>query len=185
MHSIRSLLCTATNETPHERVFSFPRRSTSGSSLPGWLTDNSKALMKRHSNRSKYDSLVEEVELLDVNPNTTHVRTEEGVELTVSNKHLAPIGNDLVPHAYDNIVPSDNVSNEIHESDNKDVITDNVIIEDVFDKPIRLIKPVICLPKRNIDASSRAKPIVRRSCRDKAPTVLYPLPDRTSSNSGN
>ena len=108
LHSIRSLLCTATNETPHERVFSFSRRLTSGSSLPGWLTDNSKALMKRHGNRSKYDSLVEEVELLDVKPNTSHVRSEEGVELTVSNKHLAPIGNDRLPHAYDNIVPSDN-----------------------------------------------------------------------------
>ena len=27
LHSIRSLLCTATNETPHERLFSFPRKN--------------------------------------------------------------------------------------------------------------------------------------------------------------
>ena len=41
LHSIRSLLCTATNETPHERVFTFPRKSTSVSSLPSWLAENS------------------------------------------------------------------------------------------------------------------------------------------------
>ena len=153
------------------------------SSLPAWLTDNSKALMKRHNNRSKYDPLVEEVELLDVNPNTSHIRTEQGVELTVSNKHLAPIGNDPLPHPYDNIVPSENVTNE-SESDDEYVTRDNNIINKVVDKPIRLIKPVICIPKGNIDLSSKAKPIVRRSGRDKAPTVLYPLPDRTSSNFG-
>ena len=38
LHSIRSLLCTATNETPHERLFRFARRSTSGKAVPTWLT---------------------------------------------------------------------------------------------------------------------------------------------------
>ena len=37
LHSIRSLLCTATNETPHERLFSYVRRSSTGSSVPSWL----------------------------------------------------------------------------------------------------------------------------------------------------
>ena len=163
LHSIRSLLCTATNDTPHERVFNFPRKSTTGSSLPGWLTDNSKALMKRHTNRSKYDPLVEEVELLDVNPNTSHVRTGEGVELTVSNKHLAPIGDDSPPNAYDNIVTSD-VHDSIVPSDNviNENESNNEAVTKTIDNPIRL----------------------RRSGRDRTPTVLYPLPDRTSSNSG-
>ena len=187
LHSIRSLLCTATNETPHERVFSFPRRSTSGSSLPAWLTDNSKALMKRHANRSKYDPIVEEVELLEVNPSTSHVRTEQGVEMTVSNKHLAPIGGDPLPHAYDNIVPTENVINEACDSNSEEVNHadgDNNIIDDVTDKPIRLIKPVICLRRENIDMS-KTKPILRRSGRDRAPPAMYPLPDRTSSNNNN
>ena len=83
--------------------------------------------------------------------------------LTVSNKHLAPIGDDSLPNAYDNIVtsdvhysimPSDNVINE-NESNNQAVTK-------TIDNPIRL----------------------RRSGREKTPTVLYPLPDRTSSNSG-
>ena len=34
LHSIRSLLCTSTNQTPHERFFSFPRRSMVSSSIP-------------------------------------------------------------------------------------------------------------------------------------------------------
>ena len=32
LHSIRTLLCTATNENPHECMFNFQRRSTAGSS---------------------------------------------------------------------------------------------------------------------------------------------------------
>ena len=38
LHSIRPLLCTATNETPHERFLGFPRKSSSGTSVPSWLT---------------------------------------------------------------------------------------------------------------------------------------------------
>ena len=38
LHSIRSLLCTATNQTPHESFFSFNRKSCNGYSLPTWLS---------------------------------------------------------------------------------------------------------------------------------------------------
>ena len=38
MHSLRSLSCTATNTTSHERFFNFQRRSCSGESLPSWFT---------------------------------------------------------------------------------------------------------------------------------------------------
>ena len=40
LHSIRSLLCTSTNTTPHERFFVFPRRSMLGKSVPSWLTSD-------------------------------------------------------------------------------------------------------------------------------------------------
>jgi len=36
-HSVRSLLCTSTNCTPHERMFHHARRSVSGTSIPSWL----------------------------------------------------------------------------------------------------------------------------------------------------
>ena len=48
LNSIRSLLCTATNETPHERFFRFPRWSSSGASIPTWMAEPVAVLLKRH-----------------------------------------------------------------------------------------------------------------------------------------
>ncbi len=48
LHSIRSLLCTATNNTPHERFFRFERRSSTGRSVPTWLSTPGPVLLKRH-----------------------------------------------------------------------------------------------------------------------------------------
>ena len=58
----RSLLCTATNQTPHERTFNFQRRSTSGSSIPSWLATPGPVLIKRHVRSSKFDPLTDESE---------------------------------------------------------------------------------------------------------------------------
>ena len=92
LHSVRSLLSTSTNETPHERLFRYQRRSTSGSSVPTWLSKSGEVvLMKRHV-RQKYDPLVDEVELLEANPHYAHVRLPDGRETTVSVRHLAPRG---------------------------------------------------------------------------------------------
>lgn len=38
LYAIRSLLCTATNATPHERFLSFQRRSSAGTLLLSWLS---------------------------------------------------------------------------------------------------------------------------------------------------
>lgn len=90
LHSIRSLLCTATNETPHERFFKFPRRSSSEAAIPTWMTEPGTVLLKRHVRTNKTDPLVEEVELLQANPHYAFVRYPDGRETTVSTKHLAP-----------------------------------------------------------------------------------------------
>ena len=90
LHSIRSLLCTATNETPHERLFKFSRRSSSGASIPTWMTEPGAVLLKRHVRTSKTDPLVDEVELLQANPHYAFIRYPDGRETTVSTKHLAP-----------------------------------------------------------------------------------------------
>ena len=92
LHSIRSLLCTATNATPHERFLCFQRRSTNGPSVPSWMNDVDTALLKKHV-RNKQDALVEEVELLEVNPYYAYVRTDNGTEKTVSLRDLAQPGN--------------------------------------------------------------------------------------------
>ena len=88
LHSIRSLLCTATNSTPHERMFSFERRSTTGPSIPSWLSSPGPVLLKRHVRASKYEPLVENVELIEANPSYAHIRYSNGQEDTESDiKH--------------------------------------------------------------------------------------------------
>lgn len=91
LHSIRSLLCTGTNTTPHERMFNHPRRSINGQSMPTWLLSPGPVLMKKNVRSSKYDPAVEEVELLQSNPDYSFVRMTDGRETTVSNRSLAPL----------------------------------------------------------------------------------------------
>ena len=83
LHSIRSLLCAETNATPHERIFSYQRKSTSGVSIPSWLTTPGPVLLKLHVRNSKYDPLVDEVNLLEANPQYVHVQFPDGREDTV------------------------------------------------------------------------------------------------------
>lgn len=90
LHSIRSLLCTATNTTPHERLFTYNRKSTSGTSLPSWLAVPGRVFMRRNVRLSKYEPCVEEVELIECNPKYAHVRLPNGREETVSIHQLAP-----------------------------------------------------------------------------------------------
>lgn len=92
LHSIRSLLSTATNVTPHERLLNFARRSTTGGSVPTWLCTPGPILLKRHVRHSKVEPLVDQVELLQANPQYAHVRYPDGRETTVSLRHLAPTG---------------------------------------------------------------------------------------------
>lgn len=48
LHAIRTLLCTASNATPHERFLPFPRSST-GVSLSSWLSKPEVILLKRNT----------------------------------------------------------------------------------------------------------------------------------------
>lgn len=92
LHSVRSLLITATNETPHERFFDFSRRSSAGASIPTWLGAPGSVYIKRQVRTSKMDPLVDEVGLLQANPHYAHVRYPDARETTVARKHLAPKG---------------------------------------------------------------------------------------------
>ena len=108
LHSIRSLLCTctATNETPHEHFFRFPRRSSSGASILTWMAELGAVLLKRHVRPTKADPLVDEVELLQANPHYAFVRYPDCRETTVSTKHLAPKATSTPK---DQILPRDSV----------------------------------------------------------------------------
>ena len=110
LHSIRSLICTSTNATPHERLFNYQRRSTCGQSVPSWLLSPGPVLVKRHVRSSKYDPLVDEAELLEANPQYAHVRLNNGRETTVSLRDLAPYSpsnrDNAEPQEPTNVLPS-------------------------------------------------------------------------------
>ncbi|KRX33787.1 hypothetical protein T05_154 [Trichinella murrelli] len=72
-----------------EHLFSYSRRTPTGTSLPTWLTTPRIVLMRRLTEQKKHDPLVEEVELLEANPKYAHVRLTYGRE---SVRHLAPAG---------------------------------------------------------------------------------------------
>jgi len=58
LHSLRSLLCTVTNCTPHERFLKFVRHSSTGGSVPTQLSTPGPVLLKCHVRASKTDPLV-------------------------------------------------------------------------------------------------------------------------------
>ena len=57
-----------------------------------WLTTQEKVLLKRHVRKSKYNPLVDEVDLIDVDPEYAHVWFSDDKESTVSVRDLASCG---------------------------------------------------------------------------------------------
>ena len=78
LHSIQSLLSTATNETPHEKFLCFRCQSATGKAVPTWLTTPGPVLLRRFVRQSKSDPLVDEVELVMANPHYAHIRLQNG-----------------------------------------------------------------------------------------------------------
>ena len=90
LHSIRSLLNTTTNTIPHKLFFNFNRRSRSGRSLPAWLSSPGPVMLRKFLRNNKNDHLVEEVQLLDANPQYANIRYRDGRESSVSLSDLSP-----------------------------------------------------------------------------------------------
>ena len=123
---MRSLPCTATNCTPHERMFSHTRKSFNDVSLPFWVRPGP-VYVKCHV-RNKNDPLVEEAELIEANLQYAHVKLNDGREINVSLRDLArnPVADaandtNLSSHPDDTentILPqSDNESNSFSQPD--------------------------------------------------------------------
>ena len=89
LHSIRSLLCTATNSTPHEKMFNFTRRSTTGKSIPSWVKPGP-IYVKNDMRVSKNDPPVMQATPLHANPQYAHVQLPSGVETTVNIREISP-----------------------------------------------------------------------------------------------
>ncbi|KAK3745309.1 hypothetical protein RRG08_014457 [Elysia crispata] len=91
VQEVKQIVANSINETPHERLFRYNRKSTTGTTLPQWLSSPGPVLLKRNVRASKYEPLVDTVELLDCNPLYDHVKLPDGKETTVSLHQLAPI----------------------------------------------------------------------------------------------
>lgn len=157
LHSIRSLLCTATNQTPHERLFSFPRKSSNGYSLPSWLSSPGPILLRKFVRTSKSDPLVEPVDLLSATPHYAQIRHPNGRETTVSTKDLAPFPRDQMhtespsPQTLVDLpaspivtevlpIPNDQVPQTANNSDSN--LCEPVPIPDAIRRSSRVRKPV-------------------------------------------
>ena len=95
LHAVRTLLCTSTNETPHDRFFKFSRKTMTGTSLPEWLCSPGPVLYRRNVKNNKYEPMVDEVKLIEANPKYAHIQYPNGREDTVALRHLAPRGNSV------------------------------------------------------------------------------------------
>ena len=89
LNSIRSLLCTSTNETPHSRFIHFTRRSQHGRGLPEWLCKPGPVLLRKFVRTGKHDDVIRKVELVEANPMYARIRYSDGRESNVSLKDLA------------------------------------------------------------------------------------------------
>ena len=148
LHSVRSLLCTATNCTPHERIFSYNRKTTSGTCLPNWLTTpGGTILVKRHDRISKYQSPVQKAELIHCNPQYAEIRLADGRETTVSLRDVAPYSHEVkepvsnIPVPNENIVEVNNEEVIVEEPDT--VPVDNTIVVPELRRSSRPIPPPI------------------------------------------
>ena len=102
LHSIRALLSTSMNTSPHEILFGFQRRSSCGTSHPSWLSAPGSFILRRFIRHTKNAPLVDEVNVIDINPLYTHIHYPDGRESTASIKYLStcpapPIAIDLDP----------------------------------------------------------------------------------------
>jgi len=97
LSSIRGLLCTSTNCTPHERMFKFNRSSKFGTNLPTFLTEPGNTILYKNHVRSKGDPLVNKVKLIEtISPHHASVEFPDGRNTTVSTSKLAPFPNDEI-----------------------------------------------------------------------------------------
>ena len=113
LHSIRSLLSTSINTTPHERFFGFQRRSSCGASHPSWVSAPGLVLLRRFVRHTKNDPLMDEVHLMDINPSYAHIRYPDGRESTVSIKNLSAYWAPPIAVDRDTTSPLSHMNNDI------------------------------------------------------------------------
>ena len=123
-------------------MFHHARRPVNGNPIPSWLKPGP-IYVKRHV-PNKDEPLVDEAELLEVNPSYAHVRLRDGRETTVSIRDLSPrsVRDDSPPSVpvlsprYDNRPPDDDCAS--NGGDKEDTFsTDNLSGDYETQSPVR------------------------------------------------
>ena len=159
-HSLRSLINTTTNETPHERFFQFSRKSVSGSSIPRWLKAGKPAFLRKFVRHSKADPLVQRVELRHVNPSYAFVKYPDGRESSVSLRDLAPCPEDSEPASS----AGDEEEKQLNESD---------ISQSTIEDKVPVSHPEITQSQDSSDLHVNEEVTERRSSRTRRPPAWY------------
>ena len=159
LHSIRSLLCTATNQTPHERLFNYQRKSSFGTSVRNCLDGQGPVFLKLHVRTSKYDPVVDQVKLVHATPNYKVVRIPSSErETTVSLCDIAPsnssdeppfIRNDDIAPTLMRIMPPAIIVPDNIECENSHVSNDSVGLEDATQSENNASSPNLKGPRRS------------------------------------
>lgn len=61
----------------HMNDSSHTRRSYNGCSLPGWLSHPDPVFLRNHVH-AKYEPIIQEIELIEANPDYTHIKLPDG-----------------------------------------------------------------------------------------------------------
>ena len=107
--------------------------SCTGTALPVWLCEPGKVLLEQFGGRSKYDPIVEVVELLEANPTHARIRFCEGREDSVALRHLARFPqSDRPQDSAENILPDVSSANPTSSPDisstEDEVVNQNPVI---------------------------------------------------------
>jgi transposase InsO family protein len=175
LHSIRTLVCTATNQTPHERIFRFERRTLTGHALPSWLLNKERALVRKQVRQSKYDDWVEECDILHVTPTYAQIRTDSGKEQTVSLRDLAPLPSKTNESAVEIQVESQRMGEDVHLNRDTLVFNDQHSSSHPTVTPSRtnknvqhIIPPSAPSATPSPDSTSNSENVLRRSTSSRA-----------------
>ena len=143
LHSLRSLLCTANNCSPHEWHLKYAWLSLVRGSVPSWLITPGPVLLKRHVRTSKDDTLVAEVELLQANSQYAHIRYADDRETTVSIHYLVPLPEETHIH---NVLPAHDVQEDSGSTHGDELLHEDIgdvrapeapVVSDAGDEPLR------------------------------------------------
>ena len=172
LHSIRSLLCTTTNATPHERMFKHSRRSFYGTSRPQWLMNPGPVLVRRNVRQNKYEPMVEQAMLIEANPEYARIKYADGKESLVSVRHLAAPPETVVTEDFGHYVSPNNPDQNL-SSDNARQNSQQPLQSEAFPTPTAdvtvLEDPTLGSPAPQSPGTTHPTPDVRRTARARQP----------------